>query len=527
MKLIYKRKDIEDKILHAVDTLADPVRQTLSPKGSNVIIEKGMGQIISTNDGFTIAKSIEVEDGLENSIIEVVKSSAFKTNSEAGDGTTSTILLSQILIKEGMKLLNEGMNPKELTKKLNAFKDKYVAEIKNRAIEVKTQKDIFNIAKISANNDDEIAKNVADTIKIVGEDGMVFIEANTAENKTVLDKDLGFKIDSGIAFKELLLDSSVPKVTYTNVPVLITDKKLYYKEEALSILRVLQESGNKALVIIARDFMGDALLTFITNHTKGNFKILLIKDPKCTGDDNTSLQDLAIYLGGKVISERAGSLVNKITIKDFTKSAKVYSDPEKTLITPIKENDKLKERVKELKKELKEDKDNEILKGRISSLTNGIVTVKVGGDTPIEVNEKIFRYEDSINATRAAIKDGYLVGGGTVLLNAYNGSMIEHVLAPIIIPYIEAVIRQIAINCEKDEKELINKAREGIGYNALTDTYEDLLEAGVVEPTRVVTQAVSNSISVANILLGTAYYIINKRIDSFEESFTNLIKQNK
>lgn len=521
MKEIYKRQDIEDRILHAVDTLADPVRQTLSPKGSNVLIEKGMNEVISTNDGYTIAKSISVEDGLENSIIEVVKSASFKTNSEAGDGTSSTILLSQVLVHEGMKLLKEGMNPKELTNKLNAFGKKYIEAIKKRSIKVKTQKDIFNIAKISANNDEVIAKDVADTIKVVGEDGMVFIEANN-EDKTLLEEDLGFKIDSGIAFKELLLNSSVPKVSYTNVPILITDKKLYYKEEAMSILKAADDAGYKALVIVARDFMGDALLTFIKNHVEGGFKVLLVKDPKCTENDNTSLQDLAVYLGGKVISERGGSLVNKITVEDFAMSSKVFADISKTLITPEKENDLLKERVAELKKELRKDKDNKVLKERISSLTNGIVTIKVGGATPIEINEKIFRYEDSINATRAAIKDGYMEGGGTPYLLAYSEDLSD---LPMLREYSEAVIRQIAINCERDEEELIGRTTSKVGYNALTDTFESLLEAGVVEPTRVITQAVANSISVANILLGTAYYIINKRIDSFEESFANLTKK--
>lgn len=517
MKEIYRRKDIVDKILNAVDTLADPVKQTLSPRGSNVLIEKSSGEIISTNDGFTIAKNITVENSLENTIIDVVKSSSFKTNNEAGDGTTSTIILSQVLIKEGLKLIKggwfrQGHNPKELTKELNKFGADYIKEIKKKSIKVKTQKDIYNIAKISSNNDDDIAKNITDTIKIVGEDGMVFIEANTVDNTTVLDKDLGFKIDSGIAYQELLLDSSVPKVTYTDTHVFLTDKKLYYKEEAMTILRVAKEAGHKALVIVARDFVSEALLTFITNHTKGDFKILLIKDTKCTEDDNTSLQDLAVYLGGKVISERSGSLVNKITADDFVKSSKVFADLTKTLITPVKETDELKERVAELKKELKKDKDNEVLKGRISSLTNGIVTIKVGGSTPLEINEKIYRYEDAINATRGAMSDGYLVGGGLSYLNSFSNDLLSKYprLKPMLKKYSESIIRQIAINCEKNENEILRKIEGDVGYNALTDEYENLLVAGVVEPTKVVVQAVANSISVANVLLGTAYYIINK-----------------
>jgi len=518
MKNIFKRQDIVDKILHAVDTLADPVKQTLSPKGANVLIEKSSGEIISTNDGYTIAKDISVEDGLENSIIDVVKSSSFKTNSEAGDGTTSTIILSQVLIREGMKLLGKKSwfgrktlhNPKELTKKLSTFGKDYIETIKKGSIKVKTQKDVYNIAKISANNDDDIARNVADTIKIVGKDGMVFIETNN-EIETILKEELGFKIDSGIAYKELLLDSSVPKVTYNNVPILITDKKLYYKEEAVTILRAAQEAGYKALVIVARDFMGDALLTFITNHTKGNIKVLLVKDPSCTENDNTSLQDLAVYLGGKVISERAGTLVNKISRDDFVIASKVFSDIVKTLITPEKETDLLKERVAELKKELKEDKENETLKKRISSLTNGIVTIKVGGSTPLEINEKIYRYEDAINATRVAIMDGYLVGGGLSYLNCFDEIPVNPELKPMLKKYSEAIIKQIAINCEKDADEVLRKAKGNMGYNALTDTFEDLLAAKVVEPTKVVVQAIANSISVANVLLGTAYYIITKK----------------
>lgn len=513
-KEIFKREDIEKEIEEAIDTVAKPVVQTLSPKGSTVLIENESGSLTSTKDGFTIAKSIEVENRLQNGIIQVLKSASFKTNTEAGDGTTSTMVLSSLLAKEGLRLLGNGYNPKELTRKLEVFGDNYIKTIKKHAIKIKNDNDLYNVARISANNDDEIATDIVRTVKVVGEDGMVFIHENRASVETEIEEDLGFKVNGGIIYKELLLDSSVPSVTYNNVPVLITDKKLYYKEEARTILKAVKDAGHNSVVIVARDFMGDCISTFVANHNEGGIKVCLVKDSYISEDDATTLQDLAVYLGGKVISERSGTIVNKLKASDFAIAKKVYSDVQKTLITStLVKNKELDNRVIELKKLSKKDSEDNTLKQRISALTNGIVTLKVGGATPLEINEKIYRYEDALNATRASLKDGYLVGGGITLLKSFNDNMTDSDLVPLFRKYSEAIIRQIAENCEKNGSEMISEVlskKGNYGYNALTDTYEDLLKAGVIEPVKVIEMAVRNSISVANVLINTNYYVINK-----------------
>lgn len=512
-KVVLKRQDVEAKINKTVDLIADPIKQTLGPKGGNVIIQNDKGQITLTNDGVTIAKSITVSDFFDDTILDVIKTASFKTNSEAGDGTSSTIVLAQTLIKEGQKML-DIFNVMDLKKHFTEFSKKYIEEIKKFRRPV-NEKNLFEIAKISANNDTVIASDVARIIKVVGDTGMVFLDKNQSSKETVIEEDLGFKIDAGIPYKELLLTQDKFNVGYTNVPVLLTDKKLYYEQEAQTILKVAMDMGYKAIVIVAKDVIGRALDWFITNHTKGGIRVLFIKDPNTTETDSTSLQDLAIYLGGKVVSERTGTIVNKLKYDDFVIAEKVYADPTKTLITPKKfKNKALVGRVKAIKDELEKDKNNKVLQRRLSSLTNGIVNVKVGGDTEIEVAEKIFRYEDAISATRVAMKEGFVVGGGVTYLRAFNETLTIPELVPLFRRYSETILRQLVVNCGREPNEIIKdvKSQKGnYGYNALTDKGEDLVKAGVIEPLKVVTEAVANSFSIANIIISTNYYIINER----------------
>lgn len=508
-KQIFKYKDIKDKISQGLSTIADPVASTLSPRGSNVLFENKYGDFIMTNDGITIAKEISVKDRLVNSIIEIVKGASLKTNSEAGDGTTTTVLLTSVLAKEALKLIDEGESWIDVRNEFNNLGSSLMKRIDAMKIDVKTDKDLRNVAMISANNDKDIADNVLDVIKTAGEDGLVFIEPNN-KSETEIIKDLGFMIKNGILFQELLFDSR-PVIKVNGVHTLITDKRIYYPEEAESILRVAIEAGWESVAVVARDFIGDAVPVFVANHKK-NIKVILIKDSKATETNNESLEDLALYLGGKIITERTGNLVNNITSKDFVFVNSVYQDPQKTLITPKYSNSKeLKERIKYLRDELAKDKENKQLKERISSLTNGVVTVKVGGHIGLELREKMFRYEDAINATRAAKKFGYLIGGGLSIFNAYNEKdypKISHLAKK----YTEAVVRQIASNCGKHEDTVLENIRRGgknFGYNALTDKYEDLLSAGVVDAYLVIKMAIENSISATNSLISINYYMIN------------------
>ena len=513
-KQVYLYKDIRDKIIHAIDTLADPVVGTLSPRGANVIYEDSAGNQYVTNDGVTIAKNIVLKDPVENAIIEVIKHASLKTNNEAGDGTTTSILLSQNLIKSGLKLIDEGWNPIELKKEFDKFGKILIGKLSDDLYKIKNDKDLFNIATISSNNDPVIAKDIVRVIKIVGENGMVFIEPHNKQVTEIVE-DVGFNIQGGLTHQELRNNKNTFSATYENVPALITDKRLYHAEEAEAILKVALAAGHKSLVIIARDFLGRSADFLVANHVKGIINLLLIKDPGCTDKDNDSTRDLATYLGGKMVTEKTGKIVNKITMDDFCMIGKIYSDPNKTIITPKKKvNPELTMLISALRKEAEKDKDDKAIKRRLSSLTNGMVTIKVGGSTQMETQERMFRYEDAVNATRAAVKDGYLVGGGIAMLNAFNPKDYNPDLVSVFKKFCEASVRQIAINCGKHTDTVVNTIRASknkhFGYNALTDRFEDLLKSGVVDPYKVTEMAIQNSISVTGVIISSNYLIVNE-----------------
>jgi len=514
IKEVHNFKDIREQILRGVSTLADPIVGTMGPKGRNVLFENANGSVVSSNDGVTIAKNITVEDPIENAIIEVVKGASLRTNNDAGDGTSTTVLLSSVLIKEGFKLIDSGWNPMDLKKQLELFKDRIIAEIKKGAIKVKNDKELYNIALISSNNDHKIAKEVLQVVKTAGLEGMVFLEPNK-KNETEIIEEIGFNIESGMLGPELRTSNQM-NATYLNAPMFITDKRIYYSEEAETILNTVLQAGYDQVVVVARDFIGQSINTFIANHTEGVCKVLLVKDPKCTEKDNESMQDLATYVDGNVISEKTGSIVDNITIDDFVLVEKVYSDPTKTLVVSSKKTKRLKDRVKMIKGELEKNKDDKVLKSRLASLTRGMVTIKIGGATNIEINENIYRFEDAISATRAAMKDGYLVGGGISIKNAFHkleATEIDAELLPLFRKYSEANIRQIAENCGEHAETImrdINKKGGSFGYNAMTGAVEDLSKAGVTDPYLVTEMSITNSVSVASQILSSNHLIINK-----------------
>lgn len=518
-KIVYPYSQIKSKILEAVDMISDPVRQTLSPKGGNVLFEDDNGEPKYTNDGATIARNINVKDPVHNYVINIIKQSSLKTNLEAGDGTTTSIVLTRVLLKEGFKMLEEGVNLIVLKKKLEEMADTLVNRIKERAIKIKTDSDLLNIATISANNDPVIAKDVVEIVKFAGEDGMIFIEQNN-KIETEITTEPGFRLNSGMFAPELRTSPSRIVANHKNVPVFITDKRLYYTEEAESILNTVLKGGHKKVVIVARDFVGQAPNIFIGNHAKGVIQVLLVKDSTATEKESPVLDDLATYLGGKVIKEKTGSLVNKIKMEDFCFASNVYSDGEKTIINPKIANTKaINELVKGLKDELKDrrNKEDPELKRRIASLTSGTTTVKVGGSTNLEITEKIYRYEDAINASRAAKKDGYLVGGGVALLKAYNRNDYDEITQTLAKRFTEASVRQIAENCGKHAdfivETILSNKNLNYGYNAMTDSYDDLLKVGVVDPFKVTEMAIRNAVSVSNALLSSNYIIVNDRTE--------------
>lgn len=521
-KLVYPYSEIRQKIVQAVDLLNDPIRQTLSPRGANVIYEDENGNPNITNDGYTIAKHLTVKDRVMNNIIEMMKAGSFRTNSSAGDGTSSTINMSSILIKEGLKLVEDGeWNRIELKKEYDNFATAMIEQLKKLKKPVKNDKDLYYIAKVSASGDEEIAQTIVKTVKTSGEDGMIFIEpANSVE--TSITEDTGYNIAAGMFTPELRNNAQAFSATYLDVPVLVTDKRLYYSQEAETILSTALKNGFKEVVIVAKDFIGEALPYFVANHTKGTVRVLLIKEPNVDKNNGLTLEDLAIYLGGQVVSEKNGSIVDNLTIDNFVMAKKVFADGFKTLISRDKDevNKGLTDRVAALKKELKKKGDLEDssvveLKERVASLTNGIVTVKVGGATPLEVNEKIFRYEDAVNATRAAMKDGYLVGGGISMLRAFRECKFKGELAKLFRKVGEANIRQIAENCGLNGDIVLDTITElqggdpDCGFNALTLQYDNMLDAGVIDPYKVSEQVIRNAVSVAGTIIGSGYMMVH------------------
>lgn len=524
IKEVRQYSDIEDKIVRAVETIADPIRQTLGPRGGNVIFETDQGDVTVTNDGVTIAKSITLKDAFEDAIVQVIKQSALKTNQQAGDGTSTTILLSSILVKEGLKLIKEGMNQRDVTEAYRAFVDSIHEQLKKMKIEIKSDEDLLAVTKISANNDEHIAEIAAQAVREAGADGYLFLEPNNSQEDDIVI-DSGFVIEAGIFRPELVTVQNGTAV-YEDVPVLVTDRMLYYSQEAETILNTCLENGYKEVVIVAKDFVGEALPFFIANHQQNLIKVLLVKEPNVEKLKGATLDDLGIYLDGQVVKESQGKIVDNLSIEDFCLAKKVYSDGRQTVIMKDDEasTKELNTRIKLLKQEIKKqgDEDNDItkqLRKRLASLTNGIVTVRVGGATPVEVKERRYRYDDSIRAGRAAVADGILLGGGLSIYEAYSRATVpiekvpEQIL-PVLKKVCEANMRQIAENAGEDPNRIMDAMKhqsKGIGFNALSREFEPFKETGIFDPYKVTEMSLTNAVSIANAIISSRYLIVNER----------------
>lgn len=502
MKLIKSTNDVRQKVLDGVAKICDPVVQTLSPLGGNVLFEDHEGRVFVTNDGVTIAKNISSDDEIENLIIKTMKHGALKTNQIAGDGTTTTILLASTLVREGLKLIDDGMNVMDLRDSINEFAARAVSNL--NPIPAKSDKELRFVAKVSASGDEEIADNVLKTVKVAGDSGLVFIEPAPAD-ETVIEQDEGFVINQGL-FSQDLINSNGFKAEYEDVHVLVTDKRMYYEEECKAILTAAIQNGIENLVIVARDFVGKAPHWLLGNHNEGYINLLLVQMPEISDFNSTIADDLAKYLGGPLITEKAGKLTNNVKVEDFVKAKRVYANQNKTVLQSHNPyNPEVSELVKELEEVKKADPDNDENNQRLSRLTNGTVTVKVAASTPIEAQEKIFRYEDAINATRSAMKYGYLVGGGLALLEATRTEYDS-----IFKKFGTASVRQIAVNCGQDPNHVISQSTGKVGYNAKTKEYQDLTKAGVIDPYKVTEMAIRNAASVANAILTSRFIIVDK-----------------
>ena len=528
-ELVHSYNSIREKILEAAGELANPVMETISPQGRNVIFQSKNGQFLSTNDGVTIAKHIDSNDEIKSGFIQIIKEAALQTNNRVGDGTSTSILLSYVLLKEMFNMVDDDVGVIEIKEQLETYRDLMLDAIDELKMENINNDMLYNIANISANNDKSIAKKVMEIIDISGTDGMVSLEKGG--NKTELDIDNGFVVNGGILSPDFLKEAGSFSAEYENVPVLVTNKRLYYKNEVRKIMEVVINAGYEDVIIVARDFIGESENSLSALHQSADSNIrniLPIKDGLATNDDDTSISDLGLYLNGSSVSDSRGEMVTNLSIDDFCVAKSVKATPQKTVIERNEEdNPELDKHIDGLREKKEENKDDQAIGRRLAALTNGMVTVKVGADTDIEKTESLFRYEDAINATRSSMKYGALRGGGMSIWTAWNmisdDAGISKDIAKISSNFKRsfnrvstAPIEQILKNSDEPKKDIMDdlflEAQKGCsgGYNAKTRMLGDLLKEGVVDPVRVTKQSISNATSVVKQIITSNYLVLQQ-----------------
>lgn len=497
-----------------VDKLANAVKITLGPKGRNVVLDKGFGSPTITNDGVTIAKEIELEDKFENIGAQLVQEVASKTNDVAGDGTTTATLLAQQMITEGFRVLAAGANPMVMRHGIEKGVKAVVDELHKISKPVKSTAEVAQVASISA-ADPEVGKLIAEVMEKVGKDGVVTVD----ESQTFgIDKEVveGMQFDRGYVSAYMINNADRMEAVYQDANILITDKKVSALADILPLLEKLAQTGKKELVIIADDVEGEALATFVVNKLRGTFNVLAVKAPGFGDRRKDMLQDLAVVTGGRVVSEDIGLKLENAGLEVLGTARKVIATKENTTIVEGRGDKKLiDERISQLKAELKNttsDFDKEKLQERLGKLAGGVAVIKVGAATETEMKEKKHRIEDALHATRAAVEEGIVPGGGVALIRAshvldtLNVEGEEKIGVQILKRALEEPVRQIAQNAGKDGSviaEEVKKLKGGHGYNAAEDKYEDLVAAGIVDPTKVTRSALQNAASIAAMLLTT------------------------
>ena len=524
-KQIIFDEEARSSLKAGVDKLADAVKVTLGPLGRNVVIDKGYGGPTITKDGVSVAKEVDLEDKIENIGAEMVKEVASKTNDTAGDGTTTATVLAQAMISEGLKLVSSGVNPLEIRKGIEAKVAKIVTNLKEISKQISTREEIAQVASISA-NDKEIGGIIAEAMEAVGKDGVITVEEGQSfgVQKEVVE---GMQFDNGYVSPYMITNAESMKAEFDDPFILITDKKIASIQEVLPLLEKLAQTGKKDLVIIAEDIEGEALSTFVVNKLRGTFNVLGIKAPGFGDRREAMLEDIAILTGGRVISEKVGLKLENAVIEDLGKSRKVVATKDNsTIVDGVGDKMKIRDRVEQIKKEIAasdSDFDKEKLQERLAKLSGGVAVIKVGAATEVEMKEKKDRIEDALNATRAAVAEGVVPGGGLALAKA--GNAFEELTdnrhdAPgvkIVDSAILEPIKQIAVNAGKDGSLILyniirehKEGRTGVGYNAAIDKFEDLITAGVVDPTKVVRSALENAASAAAMFLTTEAVIADK-----------------
>ncbi len=503
-----------------VDALANAVKVTLGPKGRNVVLDKKFGAPTITNDGVTIARDIELEDPFENMGAQLVKEVATKTNDIAGDGTTTATLLAQAMIHEGMKNVAAGANPMIIKKGIDKAVTALVDEIKAKSKKVEGQADIAQVATISSANE-ETGSLIAEAMEKVGKDGVITVEESKTM-KTNLSVKEGMQFDRGYISPYLVTDTDKMEAALDDPYILITDRKISAINDILPILEQVVKSG-KQLAIIAEDVDGEALTTIVVNKLRGTFKALAVKAPGFGDRRKAMLQDIATLTGGNVISEELGRKLDSVTLEDLGQAHKIVSTKDETTIIGGKgDKDAIAERVAQIKQQITKttsDFDKEKLQERLAKLAGGVAVIEIGAATEVEMKDKKYRIEDALNATRAAVEEGIVAGGGTTFidiqpaLDKIEAEGDEKVGVNIVRRAIEEPVRQIADNAGLEGSvvvENVKKARTGVGFNALKNEYVDMIGAGIVDPAKVTRSALQNAASIASMVLTTETLVADK-----------------
>ncbi len=521
-KLILYDAEARAALKNGVDKLANAVKVTLGPKGRNVVIDKKFGPPTVTKDGVTVAKEIELEDPIENLGAQMVREVASKTSDVAGDGTTTATVLAQAIVREGLKNVTAGANPMDLKRGIDMAMAAITQELRRISREVQGRKEIEQVATISANNDPEIGKLVADAIEKVGKDGVVTVE-EAKGIETTLEVVEGMQFDRGYLSPYFVTDADTMEAVLENPYILIHDKKISAVKDLLPILEKVAQSG-RSLLIIAEDVEGEALATLVVNKLRGTLRVCAVKAPGFGDRRKAMLEDIAVLTGGTVISEEKGFKLENATLAYLGTAKKVVVDKDTTTIVEgAGKPEEIKKRINEIKVQIEKttsDYDREKLQERLAKLSGGVAVIKIGAATEVEMKEKKARVEDALHATRAAIEEGIVPGGGVAYLRALH---VLDTLSPanedqrtginIVRRALEEPIRQIVANAGLDPSVIAAKVKEGkdgFGFNAATEQFEDLYESGVIDPTKVARVALENAASVAGLLITTEATVVEK-----------------
>jgi chaperonin GroEL len=521
-KVIQFGFDARAALKRGVDTLADAVKVTLGPRGRNVVIDKKFGAPTVTKDGVTVAKEIEIEDTVENMGAQMVREVASKTSDVAGDGTTTATVLAQAIFREGLKNVTAGANPMDLKRGIDLAVEKIVSSLKEMSREVTDKKEIAQVGTISANNDSEIGELISNAMEKVGKDGVITVEEAKGTDTTVEVVE-GMQFDRGYLSAYFVTDTERMEAILEDPYILIHDKKISAMKDLLPVLEKVAQSG-RSIVLITEDLEGEALATLVVNKIRGTLKAVAVKAPGFGDRRKAMLEDIAVLTGGQVISEEKGFKLENTTLSFLGTAKKVTVDKDNTTIVEgAGTKDEIKRRINEIKAQIDKttsDYDKEKLQERLAKLSGGVAVLKIGATTEIEMKEKKARVEDALHATRAAVEEGIVPGGGVALIRSIakldsvkTDNEDQKIGVEIIKKSLEEPLRWIVNNAGLEGSVVLQKVRDGkddFGFNAQSEKYENLMKAGVIDPTKVTRTALQNAASVASLLLTTEAVICEK-----------------